>query len=41
MAEINASKTGLVLYEEFVPLAYELLVELMKEKLLDDGDSEP
>jgi len=37
MAEINASKTGLVLYEEFVPLAYELLVELMKEKLLDDG----
>jgi len=37
MAEVNTTKTGLVNYDEFLPLAYELLVEVMKEKLLDDG----
>lgn len=37
MVDVNTSKSGLVLYEEFTPLAYEVLVELMKEKLLEDG----
>ena len=29
MADVNTSKTGSVLYEEFVPLAYELLVDTL------------
>jgi len=36
LAEVNVSKSGLVCYREFAPLMFELIVEIIKDKLLCD-----
>lgn len=36
MSEVDTNKDGVVSYQEFLPLCFELLVDLIKEKFLDD-----
>ena len=34
MQEVDADRDGTVTYEEFVPLCFDMLVELLKDELL-------
>ena len=36
MSECDANQDGLISYQEFVPLCFDLLVELIKDKFLED-----
>eukprot|EP00656_Telonema_subtile_P049207 TRINITY_DN605_c0_g1_i1.p1 TRINITY_DN605_c0_g1~~TRINITY_DN605_c0_g1_i1.p1 ORF type:complete len:906 (+),score=358.01 TRINITY_DN605_c0_g1_i1:120-2837(+) len=36
MSEVDANKDGVVSYQEFVPCCFELLVDMIKEKFMDD-----
>jgi len=36
MSEIDTNKDGVISYEEFVPVCFDLLVDMIKEKFMDD-----
>jgi len=36
MSEVDTNKDGVISYEEFVPCCFEMLVELVKDKFMDD-----